>query len=661
MSETTVSPDLADDLVRARAGDDDAFGRLVSPLRRELHAHCYRMLGSAHDADDALQDALVRAWRKLGSFEGRSSLRTWLYTVATRTCLDLVDARGRRALPVDLGPASDRVATGDVPVTEVAWLGPYPDEPGARAEERESVELAFVAALQHLPGNQRAALVLFEVLGFSAAEIATTMDTSTASVNSALQRARKLVAEKVPAASQQRTLREIDDARLREVVHGYSTALERGDAEALVALLTEDVTWSMPPMAHWYAGIGPVTAFAVPCRSAATAARGATSRSPPTASSPSPRTAARPTNPRAPRTRPGRSTCSPCAATASPRSRRSSAPSTTRASDCPTPAMSDLPMSDAAVTDRATPPRPRRGTAEPARSGRSTPTASTPPWPRTTRRSSGRRRSRRARRCSTSGAARAGRRSTRHGRRRPGTSPASTSRRACCDRPAACRTPGLTPSPSSRPTPRCTSFPAGGTDVVVSRHGAHVLRGPRRRRSPTSPAPAPGGRMVLLTWQGLEHQEWLRSFLTILAAGREVAFPPAQGPSPLSLSVPARVDAVLRDAGFTDVEFMAHRAPMVFGADPDDALGYVAGQQAGLLADLDPRDPRGRPRRPARGPRRPPRPRRRPLRRGDLDRAGPASLSETPSRSVRDGSRSALAAPPDGPLPPPEGSVTLDT
>ena len=262
MSETTVSPDLGDDLVRARAGDDDAFGRLVSPLRRELHAHCYRMLGSAHDADDALQDALVRAWRKLGSFEGRSSLRTWLYTVATRTCLDLVDARGRRALPVDLGPASDRVTAGDVPVTEVAWLGPYPDEPGARAEERESVELAFVAALQHLPGNQRAALVLFEVLGFSAAEIATTMDTSTASVNSALQRARKLVAEKVPAASQQRTLREIDDARLREVVHGYSSALERGDADALVALLTEDVTWSMPPMAHWYAGIGPVTAFA---------------------------------------------------------------------------------------------------------------------------------------------------------------------------------------------------------------------------------------------------------------------------------------------------------------------------------------------------------------------------------------------------------------
>ncbi|WP_433786204.1 sigma-70 family RNA polymerase sigma factor [Actinomycetospora sp. CA-101289] len=260
MSET-VTADPTPDLALARHGDDAAFGRLVAPLRRELHAHCYRMLGSAHDADDALQDALLRAWRALAGFEGRSTLRTWLYTVATRTCLDLVQARGRRALPVDLGPASERVVTGDVPVTEVAWLGPWPDEPGARLEQRESVELAFVAALQHLPGNQRAALVLFEVLGFSAAEIAATMDTSTASVNSALQRARKLVAEKVPSASQQRSLREIDDARLRDVVTGYSSALERGDADALVALLTDDVTWSMPPMAHWYAGRASVDAF----------------------------------------------------------------------------------------------------------------------------------------------------------------------------------------------------------------------------------------------------------------------------------------------------------------------------------------------------------------------------------------------------------------
>jgi RNA polymerase sigma-70 factor, ECF subfamily len=259
------------DLARARDGDDAAFTRLVEPLRRELHAHCYRMLGSTHDADDALQDALLRAWRGLARFEGRSSLRSWLYTVATRTCLDTAETRGKRALPVDLGPASDRAVIGDAPTTDVAWLGPYPDAaladgpagPDASYEQREAVELAFVAALQYLPGNQRAALLLFEVLGFSVGEIASMMDTSKASVNSALQRARKLVAEKVPSRSQQQTLREIGDARIREIVAGYSTALERGDADALVALLTEDVTWSMPPMPHWYRGIDAVMDFAV--------------------------------------------------------------------------------------------------------------------------------------------------------------------------------------------------------------------------------------------------------------------------------------------------------------------------------------------------------------------------------------------------------------
>jgi RNA polymerase sigma-70 factor (ECF subfamily) len=259
------------DLARARKGDDAAFTRLVAPLRRALHAHCYRMLGSAHDADDALQDALLRAWRGLARFEGRSSLRSWLYTVATRTCLDLVETRGKRALPVDLGPSSDHAVIDNPPLQDVAWLGPYADAglgdgpagPDARYEQREAVELAFVAALQHLPGNQRAALLLFDVLGFSAAEIATTMRTSTTSVNSALARARKMVADRVPSPTQQQTLRKIGDARLREIVTGYSAALERGDVDALIALLTEDVTWSMPPMPHWYHGITAVTDFAV--------------------------------------------------------------------------------------------------------------------------------------------------------------------------------------------------------------------------------------------------------------------------------------------------------------------------------------------------------------------------------------------------------------
>jgi RNA polymerase sigma-70 factor (ECF subfamily) len=259
------------DLPRARGGDDAAFTRLVTPLRRELHAHCYRMLGSVHDADDAVQEALLRAWRGMARFEGRSSLRTWLYTVATRVCLDLADARGKRALPVDLGPFSERAVLDQRPRTDVAWLEPYPDAglagspagPEARYEQREAVELAFVAACQHLPGNQRAALLLFDVLGFSAADIAAMMDTSTTSVNSALARARRILARKVPARTQQQTLRTIDDARLRELVTGFATALARGDAESLVAMLTEDVTWSMPPLPYWYRGIAAVIDFAV--------------------------------------------------------------------------------------------------------------------------------------------------------------------------------------------------------------------------------------------------------------------------------------------------------------------------------------------------------------------------------------------------------------
>jgi RNA polymerase sigma-70 factor (ECF subfamily) len=264
---TTVESDLA----RARGGDDAAFTRLVAPLRRELHAHCYGMLGSAHDAEDALQDGLLRAWKALASFEGRGSLRSWLYSVVTHACLDAARRRGRRAMPVDLGPASDHAVVEFAPRTDVAWLGPYPDAaladgpaaPDARYEQREAVELAFVAACQHLPGNQRAALLLFEVLGFSAAEIAEMMGTSRASVNSALQRARAVVAEKVPPRTQQQTLRELGDGRLHEIVAGFAHALERRDTDGLVALLTEDVTWTMPPLPHWYSGLAAVTDWAV--------------------------------------------------------------------------------------------------------------------------------------------------------------------------------------------------------------------------------------------------------------------------------------------------------------------------------------------------------------------------------------------------------------
>jgi RNA polymerase sigma-70 factor (ECF subfamily) len=256
------------ELARAREGDDAAFARIVEPYRRELQAHCYRMLGSVHDAEDALQDALVRAWRNLAGFEGRSSVRAWLYKISTNVCLTAIERRGRRALPYDFGPAGQGGPL-DAPATEIDWLEPYPDAlvddgraaPHAHYEQRESVELAFVAALQHLPGNQRAALVLFEVLGYSAREIADALDTSTASVNSALQRARKIVETQVPRQSQQQTLRALGDARLTELVGQYTDALERRDTAAILALLTEDATWCMPPLTAWFRGAEQISGF----------------------------------------------------------------------------------------------------------------------------------------------------------------------------------------------------------------------------------------------------------------------------------------------------------------------------------------------------------------------------------------------------------------
>src|SRR5215211_5495738 len=251
-------------LEEARRGDEHAYRRLLEPYRPELHAHCYRMLGSIHDAEDALQDASLRAWRGLAGFEGRSSLRSWLYTIATNTCLNLIARRPKRVLPIDYGPSVDPHDGLGLPPLESVWVEPYPDEalgledgyaaPEARYEMRESVELAFVAALQHLAPNQRAALILREVLGFSAQEVADTLDTTVASVNSALQRARQSVDEKLPERSQQETLRSIGDERLGEIVEGYMDAMQRGDIDAVVGMLAEDAAWSMPPVPAWFSG-----------------------------------------------------------------------------------------------------------------------------------------------------------------------------------------------------------------------------------------------------------------------------------------------------------------------------------------------------------------------------------------------------------------------
>jgi RNA polymerase sigma-70 factor, ECF subfamily len=246
----------------ARRGDERAYRELAEAYRPELHVQCYRMLGSVHDAEDALQDTLLRAWRGLPRFGGRSSLRSWLYTIATNASLDVIARRPKRVLPVDFGPATEPGVGYDLPPADSVWVEPYPDaavpegyrSPEARYELRESVELAFIAALQGLPANQRAVLIMRDVLGFSAREAADALDTTVASVNSALQRARKTAEERLPSRSQQATLRELGDERVRETVEGYADAMERGDVDAVVAMLAEDAGWSMPPLPSWFSG-----------------------------------------------------------------------------------------------------------------------------------------------------------------------------------------------------------------------------------------------------------------------------------------------------------------------------------------------------------------------------------------------------------------------
>jgi RNA polymerase sigma-70 factor (ECF subfamily) len=241
-------------LAAARAGDEAAFAQLITTYRAELKAHCYRMLGSLHDAEDALQEILLRAWQGLARFEGRSSLRSWLYTVATNVCLRAIERRPKRVLPVDYGPASaDPHADLGEPLTESVWIEPYPG-PDASYDQRESVELAFIAALQHLTAQQRAVLILRDVLGYTGAEVAAALDTNPDAVYSALQRAHKTVEERLPAQSQQATLRSLGDDGLREIVEVYVDAWERQDVDALAARLAEDAVLAMPPFPAWFRG-----------------------------------------------------------------------------------------------------------------------------------------------------------------------------------------------------------------------------------------------------------------------------------------------------------------------------------------------------------------------------------------------------------------------
>lgn len=241
----------------------DDFEQAVAPHRAALHAHCYRMLGSVHDADDALQDALLGAWRGYAGFEGRSSLRSWLYRIATNVCLQLLAQRPRRLLASEYRPAVAPGADIEPPVEGVAWLEPYPDDPHASYERRESVELAFVAALQHVPATQRAALLLCEVLGFEASEVATLLETSVASVTSALQRARASVAQRVPPRTQQATLRELGEDGQRALVTAYVDAWARADVAGLLAMLAADARFTMPPIPTWFAGHAAIERFLI--------------------------------------------------------------------------------------------------------------------------------------------------------------------------------------------------------------------------------------------------------------------------------------------------------------------------------------------------------------------------------------------------------------
>lgn len=245
-------------LARSLDEGDDDFLAQAEPYRRELLAHCYRMTGSLHDAEDLVQETFLRAWKAYDRFEGKASVRTWLHRIATNTCLTALEGRQRRPLPTGLGAPSSHPTDELVERTEVPWLEPLPDpacdpaDPSVIVGSRESVRLAFVAALQHLSPRQRAVLVLRDVLQWRAAEVAEAVGTSTAAVNSLLQRARAQLDEVGPSQDDQ--LSAPDSAEARDQLARYIAAFEDYDIERLVEMFTEQAIWEMPPFVGWYQG-----------------------------------------------------------------------------------------------------------------------------------------------------------------------------------------------------------------------------------------------------------------------------------------------------------------------------------------------------------------------------------------------------------------------
>lgn len=255
----------ADLLAHARAGDEESFSELVAPYRQELHVHCYRILGSLQDAEDAVQETLVSAWRGLGGFEQRASFRTWLYTIATSRCMNTLRAASRR-------PRTAQQPAFELPEpsasTEPVWLDPYPDllladtapGPDARYEAKEAISLAFITALQLLPARQRAVLILRDVLGFRAAEVATILETTQESVTSALKRARATLDERLPRSE---PAAQPNSPVERELVDRLTAAFAASDVDGIVALLSDDVRLSMPPLPLEYRGLDQATLFLI--------------------------------------------------------------------------------------------------------------------------------------------------------------------------------------------------------------------------------------------------------------------------------------------------------------------------------------------------------------------------------------------------------------
>lgn len=254
-------------IAAATSGDDAAFSALAERHRAELQVHAYRMLGSLEDAQDAVQDALLRAWRSRETYDGRSTFRAWLYRITTNACLRILERRPRRLMPYDAGPAAE-LGAHPLPPADLPWLQPYPDllideaaEPGNAVVARETIELAFLAAIQHLPPRQRAVLILRDALDWPADETAAVLEMSVGAANSALQRARATMKERLPAARLEwATAAAAEDAE-RSLLQTYVEAFERHDDRRLVALLREDVRLAMPPHPTWYEGREVVAAF----------------------------------------------------------------------------------------------------------------------------------------------------------------------------------------------------------------------------------------------------------------------------------------------------------------------------------------------------------------------------------------------------------------